>query len=424
MSSVQPVDADLEGFYTVKKTWELFYDPRQHTFINSNKSEGSYDASGKYTVWPIAVYLQAIVDCARVYPEQTASLLQPAFTVLDKYLYKNKRYYGAYCASEYFDGNTDIYYDDNAQIASALVTAYEVTHQKWYLDRAVDNVKFLMTGFLAEEPGGVRWHVDKKGSNACTTAECGLAALRVARLITAGPLKDEMFRFASGCCLWIFERLQDPKDYLICDGLEPQTSQDGSGRVVYQRNANKWTYNQGTALSLSSMLFSLTNSEWYRQRAQQLASSVSNRYTCMFDNSTRDIRVRYYHDSVYFYQLLAEGFADFVEHFDGVAPGWLVDQVKTESLRNMKYLYMYLRDPEDGLYFQTFELFKINKRTFAEYQRLVGGTRTYDPTAGEREHTKDIPVEQRRMTKSLIACGGAARIFFQGARLHRTFLPN
>lgn len=342
-------------------------------------------------------------------------MLKPAFNVFDKY-YSPK--FKAYCASENFDGNEDVYYDDNAQIASALITAYEATGDRSYLDKGEVNVKFLLTGFdQSGNPGGVRWHVGKKGSNACTTAECGLAALRLAR-----NLKGDVrvyTEFAEKCCRWIFDRLQDPDDFLICDGLEPVNEEKNE----YNRNSAKWTYNQGTPISLCCMLYYVTRNDWYKQRAQELVSAVTNRNTVMFDRSTPRMESRYYHDSVYFYQLLAEGLADFVLYFGDKSPRDLVDRARDESLHMMSYVFRYLRDPNDMLYFQTLELFKINEHTYEQYKKITGSTRAFEPGQGERESCNDVPIEKRAMTKSLIGCAGAARIFFQSGRLFPHFSP-
>lgn len=406
------LQANKEGYDILRATWKLFWNHDANNFLNKNKSEGSYDESGKYTVWPLSVACQAIVDAARIYPEEIKPMLGPAFSVLDKY-YSAK--HQAYCASEFFDGNEDIYYDDNAQVASALITAYEVTGDSQYLEKGTKNVEFLMTGYDASgKPGGVRWHYGKKGSNACTTAECALAALRLAKHVKKDT--KPYIEFAANCCHWLFDKLQDPEDKLICDGLEPCDDE----QTEYKRNGTKWTYNQGTPMSLCCMLYSFTKDEVYKGKAEELAAAVTNRETAIFDRDTQNMEARHYRDSVYFYQLLAEGFADFMLYLGDKSPQDLVEKVKTETHHTLEYVYKYLRDPKDGLYFSTFELYKINEHTYEAFKHLTGENKEYQPTGGEREQRDDIPVEKRPHTKSLISCAAAARIFFQSARLFPT----
>lgn len=409
------IDANSEGYDILRNTWMLFWNPGHGNFLNKNKSEGSYDSSGKYTVWPLSVMAQAIVDAARIYPREITPMIKPAFSVFDKY-YSPK--HQAYCASEYFNGNEDIYYDDNAQVASALITAYEVTGDPDYLQKGMRNVQFLMTGYdRSGSPGGVRWHIGKKGSNACTTAECGLAALRLAKHIKNDT--RPFIEFGIACCRWLFDNLQDPDDKLICDGMEPTND----AHTKYKRNDTKWTYNQGTPISLCCLLYYFTRDEWYKGKAEELAAAVTNRETAIFDRDTPNREARYYRDSVYFYQLLAEGFADFMLYLGDRSPREVVDKVREETLHTLKYVHKYLRDPNDGLYFQTFELYKINEDTFEAFKRLTGESKPYQPTEGEREKRDDMPVGNRPHTKSLISCASAARIFFQSARLYPTFEP-
>lgn len=404
----------------MKKTWSLLWNDEKGKFLNSNNSEGAYSPEGQYTVWPLAVIAQAFVDSAKVYPPDSKKMV----AVLKQIeVYYNDKW-DACCASESFDGNDDVYYDDNAQVASAFITGYEATHDRHLLHTGKKIVDFLVGGWQdgsggqasGAGDGGVRWHTQKPGCNTCTTAECALAALRLAK--HEHMHKGRYVDFATKCCKWILENLQDPNDLLICDGLEEVKDQPGK----YERNGAKWTYNQGTTLSLCSMLYDITKDDYFKKSAEGIAQGVTNRESEIFDRRPADHESRYYHDSVYFYQLLAEGFADFVEYLGKHSPPELVDRVKAEALHHMQYTYNYLKDPNDGLYYQTLELWKIDERSYENYKRLTGADHPYEPSGGEREHNDDIPVEQRKMAKSLIASGGAARIFFQTARLYPSFV--
>uniref|UniRef100_A0A060T8D9 ARAD1C36168p n=1 Tax=Blastobotrys adeninivorans TaxID=409370 RepID=A0A060T8D9_BLAAD len=399
-------DPNVEGYAIVRKAWVKFWDPKKGRFYNSNNSDGSYGDKGIYVVWPVAVMVQAIVDAARIFPDQIKPMLRPAFESFDPYY--NPEYHG-YNASHHFSGNKDLYYDDNAQVASCFLSAYEITHDRYYLDKAVDNVHFLMTGQERGKFGGVRWHVQKEGSNACTTAEVGLACIRLARFVQNNA---PYVQFAMYCCDWLFEKLQD-NDKLICDGLEP----DGNG---VKRNGMKWTYNQGTTLSLACLLFQMTGDQKYRNWAEGLAFAVTDRNTAIFDRDTGNFDVRYYRDYTYFYHLLAEGLADFMLIFGNVSDKKIIDQVTGELAHTLRYVYDYLRDPEDGLYWQSFELNKINKEKYEQFKQLTGENKKYEPRPGERVHSGG-DVDSRKMAKVLIGCGGAARIFFQTARVFPKF---
>jgi hypothetical protein len=381
----------------------MFWDPKQLSYHNSNNSEGSY-SEGRYVLWPVSVFNQAIADAARIYPKEISPMLAPAFRAYDHYYSKE---YHAYCASYDFNGNRDIYYDDNAQVASSFLSAYEVTGDRIYLDKGVENVHFLMGG--QQQDGGVRWHIAKEGCNTCTTAECGIAAMRLARFVQNNQV---YIQFAKKCCDWIFNKVQ-ADDKLICDGLES----DGHGGL--KRNDTKWTYNQGTPLTLCSLLYAFTKEEIYFERAHELALAVTDHNTAIFDRDTLNMDARYYRDHTYFYQLLAEGLADYLLFFESKSPPETGNQIKGELMHTIKYVYEYLRDPTDQLYYQSFEIFRISKDHWERFKQLTGEGKEYQPSGAERETADDsVPMDNRKLVKCLMGTASAARIFFQTARVH------
>ncbi|ANB13839.1 hypothetical protein AWJ20_4786 [Sugiyamaella lignohabitans] len=403
------VDLNLEGYNVVRQLWLMFYDKDQHNFICHNNSGGPYCKEGRYTLWPVAVTVQAIVDAMRIFPKEIGPMMRPAFEAFDAY-YSPKHH--AYCASFNYDGNNDVYYDDNAQVASCFLSAYEVTHDKYYLDKAVENVHFLMTGAEKGIYGGVRWHMGKQGSNTCTTAEVGIACMRLARVVQNNQVYID---FAKMCADWIFERVQ-ADDKLIADGLEP----DGDH---FRLNDAKWTYNQGTPITLCSLLYNAIRDEKYYKYAEGLALAATDHNTAIFDRDTQNMDARYYRDTTYFYQLLAEGLADFLLFFSDKAPQNVLDQIRGELLHTIDYVYKYIRDDQDGLYFQLFSIYEIDQKRADLFRELTGETgKPYKPHEGEREKT-DAPVDQRKLVKGLMGCGAAARVLFQTARVHPTIDP-
>lgn len=346
-------------------------------------------------------------------------MIQPAFAVFDRY-YTPK--FKAYCASQYFDGNEDVYYDDDAQVASAYLTAYEVTRNPEYYEKGKALVQFLMTGWQRKEPHGVLWHVKNRGPNTCTTAECGLAALRLAKCEPDQKFRNRLISFANDCCHWVFEKMQDPTDKLICDGYD-KNKKDEHGN--YGINKMKWTYNQGTPISLASLLYTFTGDRWCIEKAQELALAVTDRKTEIFDRDTQNMEARYYRDGLFFYQLLAEGFADYHLYLGnaGVSQESL-DRTRNEAVHMASYIHKYLKNEESGLYFQVLELFRIDEKRTKIYKEITGTEKKFEPHHGERttaktEEEKKVPLEKRQLTHSLISCASAARIFFQTARLQR-----
>lgn len=402
------IDLNQEGLAVLRRTCDTFWDSRKHCFRNMNKSDGSYNDNGVYTVWPLSVLAQAVVDALRIFPQEAHQFVGPAFKAFDRYY--SPRYH-AYCASEHFEGNNDVYFDDNAQVASAFLTAYEVTHNREYLDKGAEIVRFLLSGWYNQEPYGVRWHVEKNGSNTCTTAECGIAALRLERFYNPNDnYAHTLVSFAGDCARWIFDRMQDKDDKLIQDGYVPE----GNG---YRIDGMKWTYNQGTPITLCSMLYNKTGQDWYKEKAEELAKAVTDTNTTIYDRDTPNHEARFYRDHLYFYQLLAEGFADLHLYIGQAASQEVLDRTKREAVRVAQYMYRYMKNPDTGLYFQTFELFRISEKGQKQYHQLTGTDKKYEPAESERCHDNHLAVCDRGLTHSLISCASASRIFFQTARL-------
>lgn len=404
---MSPVNPNEEGLSIVERAQKQF---ASHGSYTSNPPcDGCYDDKGTFCVWPVAVFAQAVVDGARIYPKKLGPLIPKVFEAFKPY--ETQEFPSVCTASKYFEGNKDIYFDDNAQIASAYITAYEVTGEKSYLDKGRNIVRWLMTGYDATgEPGGVRWHVQKIGSNACTTSESACAALRLAKYVPNEA--SYYYDFARDCVKWVLHRLQDPEDGLIRDGVEHH---EGRGFSI---NDQKWTYNQGTTISALAGLYGVTSDQWYLKEAEKLVQAVCNPNTTIFDRDTQN-EFRYYRDNIYFYQLLAEGFADFLLYCGSDTDQKNVQLVTEQAKRNLVYVHQYLRDSKDGLYFQTFEIFRITPELAQEFDRLTGEGRKFEPSEGERAKGKyeKEPVEKRPLVKTLLGQGGAARTFFQTARI-------
>lgn len=380
----------------------MYFHPHRQEFINSGKAGGAYDDAGHFTVWPVAVYVQAVVDAARIFPEMK-DVVVPACRAFYPY-YSPK--FRMYCASYNFDGNEDIYYDDNAQVASAFLTGYEVTGQRELLDRGAELVNSLMGGADKGRYGGVKWHIGREGSNTCTTAEVGIACARLARLIQN---KGPYIQFAQMCHKWLFERVQDKGDHLMADGLEP----DGDH---FKLNDAKWTYNQGTPLTLSALLYNLTGDKHYYDTAKELVLAVTDHNTAIFDRDTPRMETRQYRDSTAFYSLLAEGFADYLLFFGSIEEKDVAERIIKQVHDTLHYVWKYMRDPQDGLYFGTFSIWKIDRKRRDAFQDLTGEDKKFEVDEGEREQGGGDP-EKRPFAKPLMNCGAGARVFFQSARL-------
>lgn len=399
---------NLEGYNVVRNMWGHFWSPEKGTFISPRpKCSGTYGDENKFNVWSVAVATQAIVDGARIYPDELGPLIEPAVNAL--YRYRSPDKYG-YCAVENFNGNGDIYYDDDAQVASALITAYEVTQKKEYLDRGRELVRYLMGGWNNEKrakvQGGVLWHRDKPYISAISTSETALACLRLAKFI---PNEAQTYiQFGAKCTDWLLDTLLDKKEYTILDGIDKNS--DGP-------NGMKWTYNTGCALSACSLLYEFTNDEKWLKHANDLAAAATNRNKSLFCRDWVEAGRRFWRDPSYFIQLLIEGLADYLLVVGDKAPESTANACKNEIERHLNFFRKYHYDPKDGLYFQMFEVWRLSEEHYELVKEQFGTIKKFDPNPEERAQEGKGSAGEKPMVKTLIGSGAAARIWFQGARV-------
>ncbi|KAG7193003.1 uncharacterized protein KQ657_001116 [Scheffersomyces spartinae] len=387
----------LEGYNVVRNMWMKYYNPLKGTFIAPQKCNGCYN-DDRFVIWAVAVAVQAVVDSARIYPEMIP-LIEPSIRIFQKY--KNTQMKG-FSAAENGGADKDIYYDDDAQVASCMLTAFEVTGDKRYLDQGRELVRFLMGGWNddphAVTKGGVLWHVSKTYLNACTTAEVAKCCLQISKFI---PNEAQHYiDFAAKCIDWQIKVLQDPKDKLIMDGVHKELDKVDDA---------KWSYNAGTTLSCASHLYFITRDDKWKQIATQLAQTVIDRNVTIYD---RDYPMdkRYWRDSSYFVQLLIEGLADYLLYMGQEAPSELPDKIHEEIQRHLIMFYEYSRDPRDQLYIQSFEPHKTYNENKQKYIDHFEGKKD----VGLKSEDCD---SNGNSQKCLMGCGAAARCFFQGARV-------
>ncbi|ODQ81014.1 glycoside hydrolase family 76 protein [Babjeviella inositovora NRRL Y-12698] len=391
----------MEGYSVVRNMWLKFWNSSKGTFISPVPCSGVYGQEGKFNVWSMSVGVQAIVDGARLYPQELGPLVKPAVDAMMRY--KSPQYKG-FCAAENFGGNKDIYYDDDAQVAQALITAYEATGYKPYLDEGRELVRFLMGGWNQDDDvlkGGMLWHIERLYVNACTTAECAKAALALAKCI---PSESSYYvEFAARCIRWQIDFLQDKGDKLIKDGCDR-----GSTSV----NDTKWSYNTGTTISAAALLYSFTKDETWKQICDELVGAAIDTNTTLFDRDYGDHEKRYWRDPSYFIQLLFEGLADYVLVFGEDATH--SERIKYQIHRHLVLFHKYMYDDKDGLYFMTFEPHRIPEK-YELYRKEIGdkGCGVF----GEDRQGGDGNPEDRPSCKTLIGSGSAARIWFQGTRV-------
>lgn len=163
----------------------------------------------------------------------------------------------------------DVFYDDNAWVALALLAHHRRTGDPRVLEAARRVVAFCCTGWSAEPewvvPGGIRWKVApaNRSRNTCANGPVAEAAALV-YLRTGDPVA---LAWAVRIYDWVRRALGGP-DGLYLDRISPEGA----------RSPERWTYNQGTMIGAGVLLAEATGDGRYLADARQTSAAALGRF--------------------------------------------------------------------------------------------------------------------------------------------------
>ena len=396
-----------EGLRLTSHMWATFWNQHSGYFTAQHPSAETVPPNNGYLLWPSIIAVEAIIEAERALPGRFSEELKAGMQSIEIFYSEQ---YGAYTAWHKFYGNNDIYYDDNAQVAIAIVAAFELTHNPDYYTRAKRVVDFLMRGWCTS--GGMPWHLDSPNSrNACSTSLTAIALLRMAQVSQETSKYLDLARKATD---WVISHLKN-SDGLIMDGI---SKEHGTWKI----NNTTWTYNTGSTLTALSLLYKFDPSTEILINAFGLANAAIDPSKGLYDHSVPSTKVRYWWDSTFFTHLLVEGLMTFLDVFDqsylGNQQASLVlgESIRNEINREMHYMIEFVKDANDGLYFRNLRLYVIGYAQLEKYRRLAeDATRQLSPDASERVNG-DGPVEKRHLVKTILGNAGAARALLLAKR--------
>lgn len=162
----------------------------------------------------------------------------------------------------------EVYYDDNAWVALALLEHHRRTGHVPSLALARDVVAFCCTGWSTEpwdHPGGIRWKVPvaSRSRNTCANGPVAEAAA----LVHAATGDALALEWAVRIYEWVRGALLAP-DGLYLDRIAP----DG------RQAPDRWTYNQGTMIGAGVLLAEATGTSRYLEEACATARAALARF--------------------------------------------------------------------------------------------------------------------------------------------------
>lgn len=233
-------------FYDSAKS--LYY---EHNVIKSNQKQHSY-------LWPLCALIQAANEQEAI--KQNTEAIKPVMQAIEQYYNTDApaNGYQAYVSKEEHDSR---FYDDNQWIAIAYIDAYNRTKQQLYLDKATEIYHFMMTGFDSISGGGLYWKEDEKTTkNTCSNGPGILIALQLYKITHQQSYLDTALLLYK----WVNKYLQSP-DGLYYDNIKiPSLKIDSA---IY-------TYNTGTMLQSTVLLYEITKDKRYLTEAQSIADAA------------------------------------------------------------------------------------------------------------------------------------------------------
>lgn len=151
------------------------------------------------------------------------------------------------------------YYDDNAWVGLDLVTAYHLTGNATYLQRAEAVFHYEETGWDTVD-GGIYWNDQRLTRNTPSTAPVAELGVYLYRDTHNATYLD----WAKKIYAWQVNTLVDKSTGQVWDNI------NASGKIVQ----TLWTYNQGTVIGAGVLLYETTHQASYLAQANQTASFV------------------------------------------------------------------------------------------------------------------------------------------------------
>lgn len=205
------------------------------------------DKNGIGAIWTQAIFWDIVMDAYKrtgnaTYLQQIKDIYQGGYNRYDKYNWENT--------------TTWFIYDDMMWWVMSLTRAYEITGSKAYLDTAVSGFKRIWRDSYDSAKGGMWWDFNKTGKNSCINFPTVIAAVQLYNITGDATYLDR----AKLVYNWANTNLVNTTNGRVADN-----------NVNGNKGFSDYTYNQGTYIGASVMLFKTLHDSTYLNNAKQAA---------------------------------------------------------------------------------------------------------------------------------------------------------
>lgn len=260
--------------YMFDKVWNLYrvnryglfseYYPQQHSDTLTYMQDSGVSSKKVSFLWPFSGIFSATNVMMRLpgQKQHYRAFLDSVVNGMEKYRDTSRKPVGYQAYPPEFE-KSDRYYDDNGLVGIDYVEAYKNTDNELYLKRAKEVFKFILSGWSSELGGGVTWlegHGDQKP--ACSNGMATLVALKIYETTKDPYYLNWGLKFYN----WMHDHLRDSAGLYWND----QKTADSSINKTY------WTYNSGSMLEASVLLYRFTRDKKYLKEAEATAEASYN----------------------------------------------------------------------------------------------------------------------------------------------------
>jgi rhamnogalacturonyl hydrolase YesR len=242
-------------------------------------------------LWPFSGVLSATNVLLKVPSERKKQLLylDSLLTGIEKYRDVSRQPEGYQAYPVQFE-KADRYYDDNGLVGLDYMEAYLNTNNALYLQKAKAVFKFIQSGWDDQLGGGVYWlegHKDQKP--ACSNGMAMLTALKIYQ----GSKDKYYLQWGLKYYNWMYDHLRDSAGIYAND-------MKMDGRV----NKTFYSYNSGSMMEASVLLYRFTKDTKYLKEAQAIAEGTLKHFGALSRSAQQPMQI----DLPWFITVLFRGY--------------------------------------------------------------------------------------------------------------------